>query len=624
MKSRHQPPPTTQKKYFLKRWRQQTGATNYQDNELFKFDSSWFHLLLLLMWLAIGTGLRFTNLAAKPPWNDEFATLVFSLGNSFRTVPLNQVITLDTLLMPLQPNPDADSGTVIHHLMTESSHPPIYFVLTHLWMQLFPTQGGLASFWAARSLSAILGAASIPAIFGLGWLAFRSRLVGQIAAAMIAVSPFGIYLAQEARHYTLAILLIIASLCCLLIATWTIHRRMPLPIWVGLIWVGVNSLGIAIHYFFLLTLATQALVLIALAARHKFNRVPATPSSPHWWRLYAVAVGTLIGGLIWLPYWQNSDNRVTQWIYNDSPLSNWLETITRVLAWIITMVSLLPVEGTTQPIMLAFGAVLVVFVFWTLPIFIRAIRIQLVSPPIIREPSHGLALMLLETQVLGGYVLAAIALVFGITYGLGADLTIAARYHFFYFPAVIVMLGAALAICWNASTLAARSDLGWTVRQQAILYFLEARGKKAVALILSMGFLGGLTVVSNFGYQKPDRPDLLVPIIQKISQVPILIATAHFTHEQTGEMMGLALEFKHHSSLAPATNSPLFLLAHLEPNSTTSIDTLEKSVTQLPHPLDLWIVNFFPTAQPEVKGCFIDTQSRPKMNGYKHRLYHCP
>jgi hypothetical protein len=31
--------------------------------------------------------------------------------------------------------------------------------------------------------------------------------------------------------------------------------------------------------------------------------------------------------------------------------------------------------------------------------------------------------------------------------------------------------------------------------------------------------------------------------------------------------MGLALEFKHYSSLKSTTNSPLFLLAHLEPNS---------------------------------------------------------
>jgi len=41
-------------------------------------------------------------------------------------------------------------------------------------MKLFPTEGGLVTLWAARSLSAILGAASIPAIFGMGWLVFRS------------------------------------------------------------------------------------------------------------------------------------------------------------------------------------------------------------------------------------------------------------------------------------------------------------------------------------------------------------------------------------------------------------------------------------------------------------------
>jgi len=68
------------------------------------YHSRWFHFLLLLVWLAIGTGLRFTHLTSKPPWTDEFATLVFSLGNSFRTVPLEQAITLNTLLMPLRPN----------------------------------------------------------------------------------------------------------------------------------------------------------------------------------------------------------------------------------------------------------------------------------------------------------------------------------------------------------------------------------------------------------------------------------------------------------------------------------------------------------------------------------------
>lgn len=593
----------------------------YQNNGLIKAHNGWLHFLLLLVWLAIGTGLRFTHLGAKPPWNDEFATVVFSLGNSFRTVPINQAITLDVLLKPLQLNPDTGISDVIHNLMTESTHPPVYFGLNHLWMQLFPTVDGLASFWAARSLSAILGVASIPAIFGLGWLAFCSRLVGQIAAAMMAVSPFGIYLAQEARHYTLAILLIIASLCCLVIATRTIHRSIPLPIWVSLIWVVVNSLGIAVHYFFTLTLCAEALVLSGFwlrDLRYKVNhtQLEKSPHLPlsHWWRISAVAAGTLIGGLVWLPAWRNvPDNQVTQWIYDSNFLNDWLGTIARVLAWMITMVSLLPIEGTSQPIMIASGAVLVIFVFWALPIFIRGLKFQLGS------------LTPRETQALGGYVLAAIALLFCITYSLGADLTIAARYHFFYFPAVIVLLAAAIALCWNASTLAAQTNLEWTSRQPSLLYFLKARGKKAVVVILLMGFIGGITVVSNFGYQKPDRPDLLVPIIQKVSQVPVLIATAHFTHEQIGEMMGLGLEFKRtYRHLNPAaTNPPLFLLAHLEPNSQTSIDMLQKTINQLPKPIDLWVVNFFPTPQPEVKGCLIDTQFRPKMNGYKHRLYHC-
>ena len=229
----------------------------------------WFHFVLLMAWIVIGTALRFTNLTAKSPWADEFATLVFSLGNSFDTVPLDRAISLDTLLMPLQPRPNADIAAVFHNLMTESTHPPVYFILNHLWMQLFPPENGLASLWAARSLSAILGAISIPAIFGLGWLAFRSRLVAQIAAATIAVSPYGIYQAQEARHYTLAILLIIASLSCLVIATRAIHNKTPFPIWVGLIWVVVNSLGIAVHYFFAIALCAEALVLLRFWS-HRF------------------------------------------------------------------------------------------------------------------------------------------------------------------------------------------------------------------------------------------------------------------------------------------------------------------------------------------------------------------
>ena len=197
-------------------------------------------LLLLLLWTAIAFILRFANLDSKPLWTDEFSTLVFSLGNSFRGVPIDRPIALSTLLQPLQWNPDAGIADVLNHLLLESNHPPVYFMLAHWWMQLFePSEDSLV--WIGRSLPALLGVISVPAIYFLGNFAFNSRLVGQCAAAMMAVSPYGIYLAQEARHYTLGILLVTASLFCLTLAAKKLQQRAPIPIWAVLLWVVVNS-----------------------------------------------------------------------------------------------------------------------------------------------------------------------------------------------------------------------------------------------------------------------------------------------------------------------------------------------------------------------------------------------
>ncbi|MGH2413251.1 MAG: glycosyltransferase family 39 protein, partial [Microcystaceae cyanobacterium] len=133
------------------------------------------HGLLLLCWLVIGIGLRFTNLGEPSPSSIEISTLGFSLGNGFLGIPLDKVISLDTLLSPLQFNPTHNFRDVIDTLMSESTHPPLSFVLTHWWLKLFSPQEEVNSLWIARSLNAILGAVSIPAIFALGTLAFRSR-----------------------------------------------------------------------------------------------------------------------------------------------------------------------------------------------------------------------------------------------------------------------------------------------------------------------------------------------------------------------------------------------------------------------------------------------------------------
>ncbi|MBW4563867.1 MAG: glycosyltransferase family 39 protein [Mojavia pulchra JT2-VF2] len=547
----------------------------------------WFHPLLLVIWFIIGLSLRFTNLTAKPPWTDEFATLVFSLGNNFLPVPLDQAIAPDILLQPLQPNPTADIGDVIHNLITKETHPPLYFVLVHLWMKLFPNQGELVSLFAARSFPALLGAISIPLTYGLGRLAFRSRLVGQLAAAMMAVSPYGIFLAQEARHYTLAMIWVIASLSCLVIATRHIQNRTLLPLWLIICWVGINALGIATHYFFALTLCAEALVLMLLAWQESMQAKTPVFLLPVWWRIYAVATGTFVSCLVWLPSFLENRSRssLTAWIQEGERVGiEWVSPIFQALAAWITMIALLPVESPQLAVVIVSGLGMLIFFIWAIPILVRGLKVQL------QRPQTSLV-----TQVFAGVVLGAIALFFIFTYVLGIDLTRGARYNFVYFPAVMIIVGASLAVCWQRT------------------------GKKAVMLIWLMGLISAVTVICNLGYQKYYRPDLLVPIIQQNSQVPVLIATTHKTLVQTGEMMGIARELKFSGS----QTTTQFLLAHQEKDPNTSTLALENTLKQLPRPFDLWLVNFNAPISEEVKKCLPENKSFVPVNGYEYKIYHC-
>ena len=544
------------------------------------------HRIWLLVWVAIGTLLRFTNLDSKSLWSDEISTLVFSLGNSVRDLPLDQPIDLAQLLLPLQPRAIAGVGDVLHYLLTQSNHPPTYFVLDHLWLKLFPTQDGLVSVWAARALPALLGVAAIPALFGLGWLAFGSRGVGQLAAVLMAVSPFGVYLAQEARHYSLAILLIIVSLACLVQTARSIRDRIPLPFSLCLVWIGVNGLGISVHYFFTLTLGAEALVLLGVGLVDWRQR---QSFYPYWRRLGLVLLGTTIAGLIWLPFWQGAaDSGLTRWIYKSDPVNRGLWTVVRSLIWLVSMVVLLPVENTPLPVTIASAAIMLLFLLWLLPILWRGFR----------------RLAALPGTVLGGFVLAAIALFLTIANGYGADLTLAVRYHFVYFPAVLLLLGAALAGGWRESE-----------KRSPLVNLLQGRGLAAIAIVLLVSAVSSSMVVTNQVFQKPHRADLLAAEIQSTSQVPVLVAMTNGNELRFRELIALGYEFPRPNSTAQ------FLLLNVKPDAGVAIETLERTIAQLPRPLDIWTVNYTPDA---VRTCQIDLNHSSKVNGYKYRRFQCP
>jgi uncharacterized membrane protein len=548
----------------------------------------------LLGWMGVGLILRFANLTGKPLWTDEFATIAFSLGRGFRAVPLDRVISAAELLQPLAPNAQAGLADVTQRLLTESNHPPLFFWLMHLWLQLFPGGDGDSFVGWVRSLPALFGVLTIPASFWLGRLAFGSGLAAHFSAAFMAISPFAIYLSQEARHYTLPMLWLIASLGCLMTAIrwWRVGKTIPW--WLCLLWIVVNALGIATHYFVVLALMAEAIALLYCCLR----AFPAPDSAllrTSGVRLTVVAAAALVSFLPWLPFLQGvQDSELTRWIYRGgrSGLAL-LEPLAQLLAGWVTLFYLLPIQGVPRVVVIGAAIALVGLMLWTVPQLLKGLRLQ------VQSPQGALAI-----RALGGFVVVAIALFLGITYLRGMDLTSAFRYQFVYFPAVVVLLGGSLAALWQGAE--------------------QASSRKAVLWMGGFCLLGALTVVANLGYQKTHAPDQMVQAIQQQGEAPALVAIAHRTHGQTGRLMGIAWEWRR----APATQpEPQYLLAHQGTDPAAPVAVLGRSLSQLPRPLDVWLVNFrtvpaAPLAQKlSEQGC--NRVSSDSVDGYRSVLYQC-
>jgi 4-amino-4-deoxy-L-arabinose transferase-like glycosyltransferase len=125
----------------------------------------------LLLWgiVALGAFLRFYQIGAKGVWIDE----AFSIW------------------MGLQPIDE-----ILRWLMCIDQHPPLYYVLLHLWMYLGNGQA------IVRVFSALCSTLTIPAIYTLS-KRLANRHVALLAALLLTLSPFHIHFAQEARMYAL-------------------------------------------------------------------------------------------------------------------------------------------------------------------------------------------------------------------------------------------------------------------------------------------------------------------------------------------------------------------------------------------------------------------------------------
>lgn len=257
--------------------------------------------------MTLGIFFRVTHLDQKVYWHDEVFTSVRATGYTTEEI-IDRVFSGDslppaTLLHYQTLSPDRGWSDTWHALTTHPEHPPLYYLLVRVWMELFGSHIAVV-----RSLSVLFSLLAFPALYWLCRELLNSPLFTWIAIALFAVSPFQVLYAQEARQSSLWTLATLLSTAALL-------RAMRLQTWRS--W-GLYALTVTLNlYTFLLSgLVLLAHSLMVLAAR------------PFVWRSVKSFLLSLAAGLLAFTPWavvlmQNwfSVQSVTLWTTQQPPRS---------------------------------------------------------------------------------------------------------------------------------------------------------------------------------------------------------------------------------------------------------------------------------------------------------------
>lgn len=167
----------------------------------------WWLVLILLL----AAGLRFFRLDGRSLWFDEALSVLIG------RLTLQQVL-------------GGAAG---------SSHPPGYYFLLHVWQAVGMGKGD----WLLRYPSVFASVLSVGLIYGVGRSLFDGR-TGLLAALGMAIAPFQVYYAQEARMYAPATVLTLGVTWCFVCG---IRRPRAVAAWVG--YALLAAFGLYTHYF---------------------------------------------------------------------------------------------------------------------------------------------------------------------------------------------------------------------------------------------------------------------------------------------------------------------------------------------------------------------------------------
>lgn len=182
--------------------------------------SAWLYLAGALLITGVGFAIRAHHLAGDSLWIDEMLT-------------------------------ERTAGASLSAIFSRRDHPPLLYLLSRLSLQIF----GDGAF-ALRMPSLFAGVLALPLLYRLGKEIGRPG-AGLWSALLLALTPFHVRHAQEARHYALLLTLTVATYLLL-------YRGLRRPSWrAWFLFAMLTGLNLYTHYAALIVLLSQS-VLIGL------------------------------------------------------------------------------------------------------------------------------------------------------------------------------------------------------------------------------------------------------------------------------------------------------------------------------------------------------------------------
>jgi mannosyltransferase len=175
------------------------------------------------------------------------------------------------------------AGDIVRWLRHDG-HPPLYYLLLHVWTDVFGT-GDVA----VRALSGVFGLLTLP----LAWIAGRRRggpVLGWLTVIVVALSPFAVRYSDEARMYSMVTFLAFAGYLLL----DDVLRRSKGGV--------VRLVGIALIATALLYTHYWAIWLLAAAGLMVLWRAFRAPERADRLTAWKVAGALVVGGLLFVPW----------------------------------------------------------------------------------------------------------------------------------------------------------------------------------------------------------------------------------------------------------------------------------------------------------------------------------